>query len=60
MEHYWAHGPMFVRELQELYPDPKPSFSTLSTQVHAEDSIITIVGVIRPTFQKGTCGNNKI
>ena len=33
MEHYWAHGPMFVRELQELYPDPKPSFSTLSTQV---------------------------
>lgn len=33
MELYWAHGPMFVRELQELYPDSKPSFSTLSTQV---------------------------
>lgn len=33
MEHYWAHGPMFVRELQDLYPEPKPSFSTLSTQV---------------------------
>ena len=24
---------MFVRELRELYPDPKPHFSTLSTQV---------------------------
>jgi len=33
MEHFWAHGPLFVRELRELYPEPKPHFSTLSTQV---------------------------
>lgn len=33
MNHFWAQGPLFVRELRELYPDPKPHFSTLSTQV---------------------------
>ena len=33
MNHFWVQGPMFVRELRELYPDPKPHFSTLSTQV---------------------------
>ena len=33
MNHFWEQGPLFVRELRELYPDPKPHFSTLSTQV---------------------------
>ena len=33
MEHFWEKGPLFVRELRELYPEPKPHFSTLSTQV---------------------------
>ncbi len=33
MNHFWEIGPLFVRELRELYPDPKPHFSTLSTQV---------------------------
>lgn len=33
MNHFWGKGPLFVRELRELYPDPKPHFSTLSTQV---------------------------
>ena len=33
MDHFWERGPLFVRELRELYPDPKPHFSTLSTQV---------------------------
>ena len=33
MNHFWENGPLFVRELRELYPDPKPHFSTLSTQV---------------------------
>ena len=32
MDLYWQHGPMFVRELQEHYADPKPHFNTLSTQ----------------------------
>ena len=31
MDLYWQHGPMFVRELQEHYADPKPHFNTLST-----------------------------
>ncbi|MGM9743187.1 MAG: BlaI/MecI/CopY family transcriptional regulator [Candidatus Cryptobacteroides sp.] len=33
MDHFWENGPMFVRELRELYPEPRPHFSTLSTQV---------------------------
>lgn len=33
MNHFWDKGPLFVRELRELYSDPKPHFSTLSTQV---------------------------
>ncbi|MFI3279408.1 MAG: BlaI/MecI/CopY family transcriptional regulator [Rikenellaceae bacterium] len=33
MLHFWKNGPMFVRELQDLYPDPKPHFNTLSTVV---------------------------
>lgn len=33
MEHFWDRGPLFIRELRELYPEPHPHFSTLSTQV---------------------------
>lgn len=33
MDLYWQHGPMFVRELQEYYDDPRPHFNTLSTLV---------------------------
>ena len=33
MDLYWQHGPMFVRELQEQYAEPRPHFNTLSTMV---------------------------
>ena len=33
MQCFWAHGPLFVRELVEMAPDPKPHFNTLSTMV---------------------------
>ena len=33
MELYWQYGPMFVRELQEHYDEPRPHFNTLSTMV---------------------------
>lgn len=33
MNLFWKHGKMYVRELRELYPEPKPHFNTLSTQV---------------------------
>lgn len=33
MDLYWAHGPMFVRELLEHYAEPRPHFNTLSTTV---------------------------
>lgn len=35
MELFWEHGPMFVRELQQLYDEPQPHFNTLSTMVRA-------------------------
>lgn len=31
----WEHGPMFVREIIERLPDPKPHFNTVSTFVRA-------------------------
>ena len=33
MEFFWEYGPMFIRELSELYPDPKPHYNTVSTFV---------------------------
>lgn len=33
MNCFWDKGAMFVRELLELYPEPKPHFNTLSTMV---------------------------
>ena len=31
----WERGPMFVREMVELYPEPRPHFNTVSTMVRA-------------------------
>lgn len=33
MRWFWSKGPLFVKELQELYPEPRPHFNTLSTLV---------------------------
>jgi len=38
MNLYWENGPMFVRELHDIYPEPKPHFNTLSTQVRTLES----------------------
>ena len=38
MNLFWEHGPMFVRDLVELYPDPKPHFNTISTMVRTLES----------------------
>ena len=35
MRCFWEHGPLFVRELVELAPAPKPHFNTLSTMVRS-------------------------
>lgn len=29
----WEHGPLFVREILEHYPEPKPHFNTVATTV---------------------------
>lgn len=31
MSCFWRNGPMFVREVLECLPDPKPHFNTVST-----------------------------
>ncbi len=33
MRFFWAHGPMFIRELVQLYPEPRPHFNTVATFV---------------------------
>lgn len=38
MDLLWQHGPMFVRDMLKLYPDPKPHFNTVSTQVRILES----------------------
>ena len=38
MNWFWDKGPLFVKELQDLYVDPKPHFNILSTQVRTLES----------------------
>lgn len=33
MKLLWQHGSLFVREMLQYYPDPKPHFNTVSTTV---------------------------
>lgn len=33
MEILWSRGPMFVKEIIDCFPDPKPHFNTVSTFV---------------------------
>lgn len=35
MQYLWEHGPLFVKQLVEMYPNPKPHFNTLSTYVRS-------------------------
>lgn len=47
MNMLWTKGPLYVREMVELYPDPRPHFNTVSTTV-------------RILQQKGYVGHNEI
>lgn len=38
MGHFWEKGAMFVKELQDLYDEPKPHINTLSTMVRTLES----------------------
>ena len=52
MNYFWVKGPLFVRELRELYPEPKPHFSTLSTQVRTlQDEGFIDHKAYGPTYQ---------
>ncbi|HBX46379.1 BlaI/MecI/CopY family transcriptional regulator [Limibacterium fermenti] len=35
MRYFWDNGPLFVRQLVQMHPEPKPHFNTLSTYVRA-------------------------
>ena len=39
MEIFWERGPMFVREMLELFDEPRPHFNTLSTIVRNLESL---------------------
>lgn len=38
MNFFWDNGALFVRELRDLYPEPKPHVNTLSTMVRILES----------------------
>lgn len=38
MNMLWDNGPLFVREMVEIYPEPKPHFNTISTTVRILES----------------------
>ena len=33
MNMLWERGPLFIREMVDLFPDPKPHFNTVSTTI---------------------------
>lgn len=47
MQMLWDKGPLFVREMVELYPEPKPHFNTVST-------------LVRILEEKGYVGHEKL
>ena len=38
MNMLWERGPLFVREMVDLFPDPKPHFNTVSTTIRILES----------------------
>lgn len=47
MQMLWDRGPMFVREMLELYPEPRPHFNTVAT-------------LVRILEEKGYVGHEKL
>ena len=43
---FWKQGPMFVKDIVEMYDDPKPHFNTIST-------------IVRTLEEKGYVGHTK-
>ncbi|MBP3534425.1 MAG: BlaI/MecI/CopY family transcriptional regulator, partial [Muribaculaceae bacterium] len=58
MRHFWERGPMFVRELIDLLPEPKPHFNTVSTFVNLLDNLM--VGQIGTEQMSGVSIVNQI
>lgn len=64
---FWKKGPLYVREIVELYEDPKPHFNTISTIVRAleekdmsvilpkENPINIMLLLLRKTWERNPC-----
>lgn len=50
MNIFWDRGPLFVREIVDLYPEPRPHFNTISTYVRALET----KGLVRHTAFGGS------
>lgn len=33
LSYFWEKGPLFIREILDMHPEPKPHYNTLSTMV---------------------------
>lgn len=48
----WERGPMFVREVVAAYPEPRPHFNTISTQIRIlEDKGFVSHNVVGGAYQ---------
>ena len=45
MSCFWQRGPLFVREVVEMMPEPKPHFNTVSTFVRSLEAVRQFVQV---------------
>ena len=46
MNLFWDHGKMFIRDLITHYPEPKPHFNTVSTQVRTLEELKDLIAKI--------------
>lgn len=52
MKLLWEKGPMYVKEMLEEYPEPRPHFNTVSTQLRIlEDKGFVKHNVIKSSYQ---------
>lgn len=56
MNFFWEKGPLFVREILNLYPEPRPHFNTISTIVRGlEDKGFVSHESFGPTYRYFAC-----
>ena len=46
MNLFWDNGPMYVRELHDIYPEPKPHFNTPCLNYHIGKCMAPCLGTV--------------